>query len=74
MIGVLVAGGMEADVASAGVILARAILVVGTIACGVFAYHAAMKKYGRPVLKSPQDLKEFDGKVNEEHLHGRNRT
>lgn len=74
MIGVLVAGGMEADVASAGVILARAILVVGTIACGVFAYHAAMKKYGRPVLKSPQDLKELDGKVNEEHLHGRNRT
>lgn len=74
MIGVLVAGGMEADVASAGVILARAILVVGTIACGVFAYHAAMKKYGRPVLKSPQDFKEFDGKVNEEHLHGRNRT
>ena len=60
--------------ASAGVILARAILVVGTIACGVFAYHAAMKKYGRPVLKSPQDFKEFDGKVNEEHLHGRNRT
>lgn len=74
MIGVLVAGGMEADVASAGVILARAILVVGTIACGVFAYHAAMKKYGRPVLKSPQDFKEFDGKVNEEHLHGRNHT
>ena len=53
MIGVLVAGGMEADVASAGVILARAILVVGTIVCGVFAYHAAMKKYGRPKPKVP---------------------
>ena len=67
MIGVLVAGGMEADVASAGVILARAILVVGTIVCGVFAYHAAMKKYGRPVLKAPEDFKQFDGKVNDEH-------
>ena len=67
MIGVLVAGGMAADVASAGVILARAILVVGTIVCGVFAYHAAMKKYGRPVLKAPEEFKQFDGKVNAEH-------
>ena len=67
MIGVLVAGGMEAEVASAGVILARAILVVGTIVCGVFAYHAAMKRYGRPVLKAPEEFKQFDGKVNTEH-------
>lgn len=72
MIGVLVAGGMEADVASAGVILARAILVVGTIACGMFAYHAALKKYGRPILRGPEEFAEFDGKVNEEHLHGKN--
>lgn len=67
MIGVLVAGGMEADVASAGVILARAILVVGTIVCGVFAYHAAMKKYGRPNLKSPDQFEQLDGKVNKEY-------
>ena len=71
MIGVLVAGGMEADVASAGVILARAILVVGTIVCGVFAYHAAMKKYGRPVLRSPDEFEQFDGKVNQEHLRSK---
>lgn len=71
MIGVLVAGGMEADVASAGVILARAILVVGTIACGVFAYQAAMRKYGRPVLKAPDQFEQFDGKVNRSHLHDR---
>ena len=26
-----------------------------------------MKKYGRPVLKAPEELKQFDGKVNAEH-------
>lgn len=51
MIGVLVAGGMSAGMASAGVILARVILVVGTIVCGVFAYHGALKKYGKPDFK-----------------------
>lgn len=59
MIGVLVAGGMSAEMASAGVILSRVILVVGTIACGVFAYQHALHKYGKPDMKLPP---EFDGR------------
>lgn len=58
MIGVLVAGGLEADVASAGVILARVILVLGTIICGVFAYNWALRKYGRPDFKTAAELDE----------------
>ena len=58
MIGVLVAGGMPADVASAGVILARVILVLGTILCGVFAYSWALRKYGRPDFKSVKEMDE----------------
>ncbi|MDO4271415.1 MAG: YbhN family protein [Candidatus Saccharibacteria bacterium] len=56
MISVLVAGGMDASVASAGVLLARMILVLGTIACGFLVYHAALRKYGRPDFKSAEDL------------------
>lgn len=52
MIAALVAGNMSADVASAGVLLARIILILGTIIFGVFAYQMALHKYGRPDLKT----------------------
>lgn len=55
MIAVLVAGGMSADIASAGVILSRVILVLGTIICGVFAYQWALHKYGRPDFGAAED-------------------
>lgn len=48
MIGVLVAGGVPAEMASAGTILSRVILIVGTIAVGAVAYHHTMTKYGQP--------------------------
>lgn len=50
MIMVLASGGLDGGKASAGVLLARVILVVGTISCGVFAYQWALKKYGKPDL------------------------
>lgn len=50
MITVLVSGGLDGGAASAGVLLARVILVVGTIACGVFAYQWALRRYGKPDL------------------------
>lgn len=61
MIGVLVAGDTPADLASAGVILARVILVLGTILCGYFAYQKALHQYGQPDMTIP---KEFDGRRN----------
>lgn len=70
MIGVLVAGGMEADIASAGVLLARVILVLGTIICGVFAYQAAMRKYGRPDFQSAEQI---DAVMDQERLANRKR-
>lgn len=48
MISVLAAGGMAVAGATSGVILARVILILGTIASGYVVYHQAMKKYGKP--------------------------
>lgn len=48
MISVLAAGGMAAAGATSGVILARVILILGTLATGYVVYHQAMKKYGKP--------------------------
>ncbi len=49
MVGVLVAGGMSPGAALAGVVLTRAALIAGTLITGVFAYHHALRAYGRPV-------------------------
>lgn len=57
MISVLVAGGTSPEMASAGVILSRVILVVGTIVCGVFAYQHALSKYGQPVMKPLDEMR-----------------
>lgn len=70
MIGVLVAGGMDGGVASAGVLLARVILVVGTIVCGVFAYQAALRKYGQPDFQSAEQM---DAAMDRERLARRER-
>lgn len=48
MISVLAAGGMAVSGATSGVILARVILILGTLATGYVVYHKAMKKYGKP--------------------------
>ena len=48
MIGVLVAGGVPTEMASAGTILSRVILIIGTIVVGAVAYHRTMTKYGQP--------------------------
>ena len=48
MIGVLVAGGAPTEMASAGTILSRVILIIGTIVVGAVAYHRTMTKYGQP--------------------------
>ena len=56
MIGVLSASGVAAGVAFAGIILARAILIVGTLASGFVVYQHALHKYGRPNLERKIDL------------------
>lgn len=48
MIGILTAGGVAASTAFAGVILARVILILLTLGCGVVVYQRALRKYGRP--------------------------
>lgn len=48
MIGILTASGVAASTAFAGVILARVILILLTLSCGVVVYQRALKKYGRP--------------------------
>ena len=40
--------GVNAAVATAGVVLARAILVLLTILTGYYFYHKAIAKYGKP--------------------------
>jgi len=54
MITVLSAGGMMAADATAGVILARVILVLGTLASGYVVYHQAINRYGDPDIKKPR--------------------
>ena len=56
MIGILSASGVATGVAFAGVILARAILIVGTLASGFVVYQYALHKYGKPNLKKKIDL------------------
>ncbi len=58
MIGVLVAGGVPAKMASAGTILSRTILIVGTIAVGAVAYHHTMTKYGQPDYQAANKVDE----------------
>ena len=61
MIGVLTASGVAAGVAFAGIILMRAILIIGTLASGFIVYQHALHKYGRPNLKKrPDDLSSDD--------------
>jgi uncharacterized protein (TIRG00374 family) len=50
MIAVLVSGGMVASEATAGVILARVILVILTLASGYVVYHRALRHFGRPAM------------------------
>jgi uncharacterized protein (TIRG00374 family) len=50
MVTVLAAGGMTAASASAGVLLARVILIICTLLTGYAVYHRAMKHFGKPKL------------------------
>ncbi|MCL2174401.1 YbhN family protein [Candidatus Saccharibacteria bacterium] len=56
MIGILTASGVAAGTAFAGVILARAILIIGTLASGFVVYQRALSRYGRPNLRREIDL------------------
>lgn len=72
MVSVLVAGGLDGGVATAGVLLARVILVLGTILCGVFAYQVALNKYGRPDFKSAEELNQELDQLREEDNYSDN--
>ncbi|MCL2280503.1 flippase-like domain-containing protein [Candidatus Saccharibacteria bacterium] len=50
MIGILTASGIAGGTAFAGVILARTILIIGTLVSGFVVYQHALHKYGRPDL------------------------
>lgn len=52
MIAVLVSGGMMMYEALAGVVLARVILIVGTLATGYVVYHRAMQNFGKPIMET----------------------
>jgi uncharacterized protein (TIRG00374 family) len=56
MVMVLAAGGMLAADATSGVILARVILILGTLASGYVVYRHAMKEYGKPDLDKKLDI------------------
>jgi len=56
MIGILTASGVAGGTAFAGVILARAILIIGTLASGFVVYQHALRKYGRPDFNREIDL------------------
>jgi uncharacterized protein (TIRG00374 family) len=56
MIGILAASGVAAGTAFAGVILARAILIIGTLASGFVVYQHALRKYGKPNLDKKIDF------------------
>ncbi len=56
MIGILTASGVNGGVAFAGVILARTILIIGTLASGFVVYQRALRKFGRPDLDKKVDL------------------
>ena len=62
MIGILTASGVNGGVAFAGVILARVILLVGTLISGFVVYQRALAKFGRPDLDKKIDLTP-DGEV-----------
>ena len=51
MIGILTAGGVAAGTAFAGVILARAALILLTLVVGFAAYQYALHKYGQPNIE-----------------------
>jgi uncharacterized protein (TIRG00374 family) len=53
MITVLSASGMSIGAATAGVVLTRAILILGTLLSGFVFYQRALHKYGRPELEKP---------------------
>lgn len=72
MVSVLVAGGLDGGVATAGVLLARVILVLGTILCGVFAYQVALNKYGKPDFKSAEELNQELDQLREEDNYSDN--
>ncbi len=69
MIGILTASGVAGGTAFAGVILARAILIIGTLASGFAVYQHALKKYGRPDLNKNVDLALDDEIERVEHKH-----
>jgi uncharacterized protein (TIRG00374 family) len=69
MIGILTASGVAAGVAFAGVILTRAILIIGTLASGFVVYQHALHKYGRPNLDKKIDLTP-DDEIERASHHG----
>lgn len=56
MVSILIAGNVPAAAALAGVILARMLLMTGTISVGFFVYQHAIHKYGKPVDKSCKNV------------------
>jgi uncharacterized protein (TIRG00374 family) len=56
MIGILTASGVNGGVAFAGVILARTILIIGTLVSGFVVYQRALAKHGRPDFDKKIDL------------------
>jgi uncharacterized protein (TIRG00374 family) len=56
MIGILTASGVAGGTAFAGVILARAILIIGTLGSGFVVYQHALRKYGKPNLDKKVDM------------------
>jgi uncharacterized protein (TIRG00374 family) len=57
MIGILAASGLSGGTAFAGVILARAVLIVGTLLSGLVVYQHALHKYDQPDLDTKIDLR-----------------
>lgn len=61
MIGILAASGVEAHSAMAGVILARACLLAGTLLSGLIAYQHALHRYGKSKLDKKLDRRKLRG-------------
>jgi uncharacterized protein (TIRG00374 family) len=69
MIGILTASGVAAGTAFAGVVLARAILIIGTLTSGFIVYQHALRRYGQPDLDRKIDLTP-DAEIKRAKTHG----
>ena len=59
MVTILSTGGVDPAAALAGVILARMLLLIGTLSTGFVAYQRALNKYGKPMYykSNPDEAK-----------------